>query len=131
MLRVGIGEQQPSAFCLLHADPEGMVLANPSIGQSAGFEQAQVWNFLHEATHDPSSPIRGLIVYHQDFGNFRLVRQGSNTRRNHRLLIPGGDNDRDGACGRLCDKSSGGRCVVIGAGHIFWMRKARFPTEGD
>src|SRR5260370_3681429 len=35
VFRVGIGEQEPGALCLLYSDPEGMVLANPSIGQFA------------------------------------------------------------------------------------------------
>src|SRR5437899_2157060 len=104
-----------------------MVLANPSIGQSAGFQQAQVWNFLHEVTYDPSSPIRGLIVYHQNFGNFRLVSQGKNARRDDRLLIPGGNNDRDGACGRLSNERSGGRSIVTVARHSLLDAEGSFP----
>ncbi len=35
VLRVGIGEQKPRAFCLLDSSPNGIILANPSIGQGA------------------------------------------------------------------------------------------------
>jgi hypothetical protein len=74
VFRVGIGEKEPGALCLLHADPKGMVFPNPTIGQSGGFEQAQARNFLQKPSNYPGSPVRGLIVHHQDFGNFRLAR---------------------------------------------------------
>jgi len=109
-----------------------MVLANPSIGQFAGFKKPQVWNFLHEATHDTSGPVCGLIVYHQDFGNSPLVRERRNAGRDDRLLVPGGNNNCNGAYGWFRDESFGGACMVIDAGHgFFWMRKGRFPTAED
>ena len=94
-----------------------MVLANPSIGQSAGLQQAQLWNFLHEATHDTCGRIRGLIVNDQDFRNFRLLRQGGNARSNYGLLVPGGNNDRDGARARCRSECSSARRIVIDTVH--------------
>src|SRR5260370_27375067 len=104
-----------------------MVLDNPSMGQSAGFQQAQVWNFLGEATRNTCVRIRGLIVYHQDLGNFRLVRQRRNARRDDRLLVAGGNNDRDGAYSRCRGESSGARWIVIVAGHILLDAEGSFP----
>ena len=52
VFRVGIGEKEPVTLCLLDSNPEGMILAYPAIGQSAGFHKAQVWNLHHEAAYD-------------------------------------------------------------------------------
>ena len=108
VFRIRIGEKEPGGLRLLHADPKGIVLPNPAIGQSGGFQQAQVRNFPHEAFHDPGGPVGGLIVHHQDFGNFRLARQGRNARRDDRLLIPGRNDGRDGARGRRRDGGTDG-----------------------
>ena len=109
VFRVGIGEKEPSTLGLLYSDPEGVVLPNPAIGQSAGFQRAQVWNSPHEIFHDASGPVRGLIIHHQDLADFRLARQGRNARCNNRLLIPGRNDSRDGARGRCRGGGADGR----------------------
>src|SRR6266446_7474829 len=108
VFRVGIGEKEPGTLGLLYADPEGMVLPNPAIGQSAGFPQAQVWHFLHEALHDAGGPVGRLIIYYEDLADFWLVRQGRNARRNDRLLIPGRNDRGDEARVRRRDGGADG-----------------------
>src|SRR5712664_1831265 len=111
----------------MHADPKGMVLADPTIRQSAGFQKPQIWNVLHEASHDAGGSVRGLIVHDQDFVNFRLARQG----RDGRLLIPSRNNGRDGARGRRCDESSVRRWIVCVAVHSVLDAEGSFPGWGD
>jgi len=75
---VGISKEKPLPFCLLRAEPDGVIFADPAGGKIGSLEKAEMRNFGNQIADDFGGPISGLIVDDKDFENFRLTSDGAN-----------------------------------------------------
>lgn len=96
---VSIGEEEPIARGLLRAEPHGVVFADPAWRRSGSFEQAHLGRLADKSTDDFGSAIGGLIVDHENFGDFGLLGQRFDTGGDDGFFVAGGDDG--GNLGRI------------------------------
>src|SRR4029077_19929825 len=121
---------KPLAFGLLHASPEGVVLADPSIGQSVGLQQAQVRVFAGGGAPDAGSSIGGLIIHDYNFRNFLLARQRFDARGDDRLFISRWNDGGDGSRRRRRNEGAVWRSVLLRGWHCLLDAEEAFRDPG-
>ena len=80
---------------MLRPKRDGVVFADPALRERSGVNDAKLRKFACQVAQNFGRAVGGLIVYGNNFDNFRLRGEGTNARGNHFFFVAGGDNCAD------------------------------------